>query len=359
MKSTRFNTFTYDVVDEITLGQIEKIAGLRLDYSPDDIHVPTSAEMQELPSSDVAIQLYHPSTGFTNKYACFSPGLTQLNIQLLLDKEEILPDEICKTAAFFLARAARNQGVPVVAELDRLAGTEKLASNIVELSVIDETTYAKKTILHSQKIASVKTWALPAKKRYPLDTAEDLEKAASYFAHHYRNFETGDRIEFALNTCKVASVLDVDLEGPITKYANLDLGQFNDNFERHVAMRKDYVVDADDKVIYDELLEKHAELGVVTSARALEAIDNHYGLTNLWDTKLADPITATCSFAKEAEVEIDGQYVNQSQLTSLLGKDVSGWIDDQTKTELGGDDGLDILKSLPEPTREGLMSEME
>jgi len=357
MKSTRFNTFTYDVVDEINLGQIEKIAGLHLDYNPDDIHIPTSAEMQELDGSEVALQLYHPTAGFNNKYACYEPGLTQLNTQLLLDKASILPDEICKVAAFYLSRAARNQGVPTNPELQKLAGTDKLASNIIELEQIDETAYTKKMISHKQKLASVESWALPLKKRYPLDTTEDVEKAASYFDRHYKGFEIGDRIEFALNTCKQAELHDVTLGGAISKYSHLDTTQFNDNFTQHVGMRKEYILE--DTGIYDELLEKHAELGVVTSARALEAIDSHYGLQTLWDTKLADPITATCSMAKEAEVEVDGTYVSQSQLTGLLQKDLSGWVDDHTKQELGGSEGLDVLKSLPEPTREGLLSELE
>lgn len=359
MKSTRFNTYTYDVVDEINLGQIEKIAGLHLDYSPDDIHVPTSAEMQALSPAEVAVQLYHPSTGFTNKYACYEPGLTQINIQLLLDRANVIPDEICKTAAFYLSRAARNQKVPIPPELSKLAGDERLSTNVVELQKINETGYAKKMFAHSEKIASVSNWALPQKKRYPIDTPEDMEKAASYFAHHYKNFEIGDRIEYALNTCQAAKQAGVVLEGPISKFAHISVDGFNENFERHVNMRKDYILEDEDKAIYDELLEKHAELGVVTSARALEAIDSHYGLTRLWDTKLADPVTATCAFVKEAEMEIDGHYVTQSQLNSLLQKDVSGWIDDHTKSELAGEDGLDVLKSLPEPTREGLLSELE
>jgi len=359
MKSTRFNTFTYDVVDEINLGNIEKIAGLHLDYSPDDIHVPTAAEMQDLPDSDVALRLYHQSTGFTNKYACYDPGLTQLNIQLLLDRADSLPDEVCKTAAFYLNRAARNQGVPVPYELSVLVGNEKLASNVVEVDSINETKYFKKLSYNKNKLAEVKNWALPSKHRYPLDTVEDVEKAASYFKNHYKNFDIADRLEFALNTCKVASMLDVSLDKHMDKYANLTLDSFNDNFDRHVSMRKDYVLGEDGKKIYDELLSKHAELGVLTSARALEAIDSHYGIDSLWDTKLADPITATFGLVKEAEVEIDGQYVSQSQLNSLLKKDISGWVDEHTRSELSGSDGLDVFKSLPEPTREGLLSELE
>jgi hypothetical protein len=61
---------------------------------------------------------------------------------------------------------------------------------------------------------------------------------------------------------------------------------------------------------------------------------------------------------KEAELEIDGKYVSRSDLNKILTKDVRGWVDDFTRKELEGPDGLSVLASLPEPTREGLLSEI-
>lgn len=354
MKSTRFNTFTYDVVDEINLGQIEKIAEMQLDYSPDEIHIPTTSEMQAMPDSEVALRLHHPSTGFTNKYACHEPGITQLNINLLLSKESSLPDEIVKTAAYYLTRAARNQGVQIPDELVKLS--TKQQTNVVDLTSINETEYFKK--LAAQKLSECTQWALPQSKKYPLRNSEDIEKAAEYFEKYAEQFETSDRIEYALNTCKQAHNLGVELRGSIAKYAGLNINDFNDDYKAHISMRKGYTNDTDAHGLYDELLEKSAEIGVVTSVRALEGIDKICGLNVHWGTKVADPVLSLCSMQKEAETEIDGQYVSQSQLNGLLQKDISGWVDDYTKQELSGSDGLDVFKSLPEPTREGLLSEI-
>lgn len=356
MKSTRFNTFTYDVVDEINLGQIEKIANLQLDYSPDQIHIPTASEMQELPESEVALRLYHPSHGFTNKYACHEPGITQINMQLLLSKEQSLPDEIVKTAAFYLVRAARNQDVKVPEELEKLA-KKKCSNNTVNLTKINETKYYKK--LAAIRQTDCTEWALPQLKRYPLRDAEEVQKAAEYFEKYANQFETGERIEFAINTCKKAKETGLTLMGKVAEYAGLNISEFNSNFQSHVNMRKGLTLDKEAHELYDELLEKSASLGVMTSARALEAVDTHYGLNRQWGQKIMDPILSTCSMQKEAEVEIDGQYVSQSQLNSLVSKDLSGWVDDYTKKELSGPDGLDVFKSLPEPTREGLLSEID
>lgn len=361
MKKTRFNTFTYDIVDEISLGQIEKIAELQLDFDPDSLHVPTSSEMQELDAEKVALQLYHPQTGFLKKYACYEPGLTQLNTQLLIQKADRLPDEIVKVAAFHLARACRNQGLTVPKALDNLVENQKLASNVVELNRINETDYYIKTNNGLTKQASaVREWALPHKERYPLDSVEQIEKAASYFNRYYKDFDPVDRLTFATNTTQACKIAGISVTGVLEDYANLDIHSFNDNFNRHVSMRKNFVKEADleDVHLYDELLEKSAELGVVNSARALEAIDSRFGLEPLWGNRLADPVISTCSMEKEAEIEIDGRYVTQSELDGLAQKDLSGWIDDNTKKELQGPDGLHVLKSLPEPTREGLMSEL-
>lgn len=357
MKTAKFTTFTYDIVDELGLGQVEKIAELDLDANPKEVRIPTVVEMDDLRESQVALQLWHPQTGFLKKYACYDAPLTQLNSQLLLEKEGHLPDEIVKTAAFFLRRAAKTYGLEIANDLDNLVGPTKLANNIVDLTRIDELAYTKKVAKDKSKACGSK-YALPKKKRYPLNSKEEVEKAAEYFDKYANSFDSMERLTFAMNTCKEAELQEVPLHGKIAKYAGINISDFNENYPSHINIRKKYLLNEEDFGIYEELLEKSASLGVQTSARALEAIDLHYGLDKLWGTKLADPILSTCSMQKEAEVEIDGTYVSRSQLNSLLRKDISGWVDDYTKKELAGEDGLDVFKSLPEPTREGLLSEL-
>lgn len=362
MKTAKFTTFTYDIVDEINLGQIEKVASLQFNLDPSEISIPSTIEMQELAPDQVALQLYHPHTGIIKKYACYDAELTNLNAQLFLEKADNLPDEIVKTAAFFLKRAARNQGLSseLIQQLSKVASASVPSDNVVNLDNINEYAYFKKIDSGHEKTASTMTWALPHKKRYPIDTAEEIEKAAAYFDDYCNQFETADRLVYAMNVLEAASREGVEVKsGTIEKYAHLTANSFNNNFTQHINMRKKYLTDPEESDIYDELLDKCASLGVITSARTLEAIDRHYGLDRLWNTYIADPVVSTCGINKEAEVEIDGYYVTQSNLNKLTKKDISHWVDEDTKKELMGPEGLDVLRSLPEPTREGLLAELE
>ncbi len=355
MKKSRFATFTYDVVDELSLGQGgEKIAAA-LTRSPEDVHIPSSVEMQDLSPNQVALQLYHPQVGFLKKYACYDPGLTELNIEFLLDKVTTLPDEIVKVASFYLVRAARNQDLEVPRELELLASQSVPTSNIVELDRIDELSYIKKLAACKKKKKPAK-YALASQQKFPIDSEEDVEKASEYFDQYHKQFFPEERLEFAINTCNAAKSYGIKLAGLISKYGSLSANTFNPNVSKHIAMRKSYVTEDSD--VYDELLAKHAELGVETTTRALEAIDRHFGLERLWGHQLADPVISTCELIKEAELEIDGKYVSRTDLNKILSKDVRGWVDDFTKKELEGPDGLSVLASLPEPTREGLLSEI-
>ncbi len=357
MKTAKFTTFTYDIVDELGLGQVDKIAELQLDADPSEVRIPTAAEMESLSYSDVALQLYHPQTGLIKKYACYDAPLTQLNAQLLLDKVEHLPDEIVKTAAFYLHRAAKTFGLDIANDLSNYVGPTKLANNIVDLTKLDELAYVRKSNSQHTKIAD--TWALPGKKRYPLNSESEIEKAAEYFEKYARNFNAMDKLTFAMNTCREAKNKGCMLQGSISKYASINMNSFNEDYESHVKIRAKYLKADEDFGIYEELLEKRASIGVENATKALEAIDLHFGLDKLWGTKIADPVISTCSMQKEAEIEIDGKYISRSHLNTLLRKDISGWVDPYTKKELEGEDGLDVFKSLPEPTREGLLSELD
>lgn len=62
------------------------------------------------------------------------------------------------------------------------------------------------------KEASERRWALPAAKKYPLDTAEQVRQAGGYFSRHADAFSDADRKTFAHETAKAA--YDLGWDGP-------------------------------------------------------------------------------------------------------------------------------------------------
>jgi len=57
-------------------------------------------------------------------------------------------------------------------------------------------------------------YALPAAKKYPVDTAEQVKAAAAYFSSYADQFDPQDRREFAANTAKAAAAFPGAVDAP-------------------------------------------------------------------------------------------------------------------------------------------------
>jgi hypothetical protein len=157
---------------------------------------------------------------------------------------------------------------------------------------------------------------------------------------------------------KKASKLNVPLPESLKKYAYLDDRSFSSDFGDHIAIRSNNTPDDEAKAAYDKLYKKHTDMGPVKVATLLYEIDKCAYLDRHYGSKIEDPIISTLGIEKEAEFEVDGKYFTTSDLKKLASKDLSGWIDRRTASELTGPDGPEIFISLPKPIREGLFNEM-
>lgn len=336
----------YDVTDFVTEGKIDYLAGLT-DELEKTAHVPSRDEVEEMPNSDFALVLYHPHLGFMKKYATNEKYATKLNIKLLLDNQRKYPDEIVKTAAHYLARAARNYRLSVPDELQKLAeGTH--ITNIVDLDGLDETAWHLKQKQFT-KTAVAPEYALPEKHKYPIQTAELVKKAMAYFEKNATRFTPLDALNFVAHVKKAAIKHNIPIENSlIAKYASLTSRSFNSDMKHLLQIRKSYVLEKD-AAVYDELYQKSKELGVIKTAECLEQVDRRLGINKLWNTKLENPFLSVLGHTKEANCSMHkGKKVYRHQLK----KAAESIVDPATLTDLNGEDGLAVFESLPTPIKD-------
>jgi len=364
-------TLRYDVVDELSSGDTTLIIGVMdsMDDSIKEAHVPTDEEQQELGKHDVALVLRIPGVGSFNKFAHISKDLSELNAKLLAAKADSLPDEICKTASYYLKKASKRWGFDFPEDLEQYVGEIPNNGNIVNTDEIDKVAWAKKRRNNSlmQKNAGLEAssdFALPKEKRWRLDSPEYVKTANSYFDNNYIELELGDRLEFAMNLAKAVDAQEVKedgvkIAGLFNKYSDLIADEFNENFGKHINIRKSYApVEHEVQGLYDKLIEKKAEFGPIKIAALLERLDEEWGGRKFYNTRIEDPLIATLKTEKIAEAIVDGQLVTSADLQKLSEKDISAYVDKDTAEDLSGPEGLDVLKSLPLPTRSGLLSEL-
>jgi len=338
-----------DVTDLVSEGNINYLASL-VKNDPDELeknaHIPSKDEAEMLPGEEFALVLYHPQTGFLKKYATNDKYITKLNMKIFADRCDEYPDEIAKTAAYYLAKAAKDFRLPIPAEIEKLA-TGKHISNIVDLTMIDRTAWSNKN-RSMMKTAEPTEYALPELKKYPVHTVEMIKKAAEYFNTHVRRFEPLQALEFASNVKKAAAKHSVELTGTILdKYATLTAKSFSPDLRGNLKMRKGFVLE-DQAEVYDELLEKSAKLGVIKTAEYLAKVDKKFGVHRLWNSSVEDPFLSVLGHVKTANCAVHkGKKITKGKML----KAAESIVDKDTLKELEGPDGLDVFESLPTPLK--------
>lgn len=338
-----------DVTDLVSEGNINYLATLAKD-DPDELeknaHIPSKDEVEMLPGEEFALVMYHPQTGFLKKYATHDKFITKLNMKIFADKCAEYPDEIAKTAAFYLAKAAKDFRLQVPKEIEKLA-TGKHISNIVDLTMIDTTAWANKRQALTKTAEEIE-YALPERKKYPIHTPEMVKKAAEYFNAHVRRFDPLEALQFAGAVKKAAAKHSVPLSGTIlNKYATLTAKSFSTDLRGNIKMRKGFVTE-DQASVYDELLEKSASLGVIKTAEYLSKVDRKFGVHRLWNSSVDDPFISVLGHVKEANCATHkGKKITKGKML----KAAESIVDADTLKELSGPDGLEVFDSLPTPIK--------
>tara|TARA_Y100000310_G_scaffold246447_1_gene251753 strand:- start:1817 stop:2176 length:360 start_codon:yes stop_codon:yes gene_type:complete len=112
---TNLMSMSFDVVDEVLNGNIEKLAKIvePLSDKTKVAYIPSVEEQQERPEKDFALVLFHPNSGIQHKYALYTPELAELNLAYLADKHTTLPEEAVKIAATNLVIAAKKHQLDI------------------------------------------------------------------------------------------------------------------------------------------------------------------------------------------------------------------------------------------------------
>ena len=359
----------YDITDEATSGNIEKLAefidGASISSSARNAKIPSIEEMDELPTESCALTLFVSGTGEIKKFAHHKPELAELNIAMLLKNHEQLPDEICKIAAYNLSKAAKRFELSFPEELNTHIPDDSPAS-MFNVKDIDELTYMSKLAKYRESLAEKKEamYALPGKKkRYPLHDESYIKTACGYFEKYKHEFNSLDKLAFCKNTQAAGVRENVQIEGNLAKYAELNTARVNPDFVLHIKNRQNILAGNEEAVkIYDELLEKSAEIKEPEKlAAALEAVDKKFRLNKHWGARVEEPLLSVLSpMAKEASIKYGGIEITSNSFSNLRGRDLNGIIDNHTYNELttGTPESLDVFNSLPMPIKDALVEKL-
>lgn len=343
---------TLDVVDYIVNESLEKLADVvaPLSEAAKKAYVPTVEESQGMDENQFGVVLWHPTIGKFNKFAMNEPAVTEINLALLANNADNLPEEVVKIAGANLTCAAKGFGLEVPEVLQKYA-SDIFIENLLDVREIDSVKFASKTKKASKRFAT-------SDGEYPINTKLEVEKAAEYFDTYHNSFSPNTKLEYAINVTKAAKELDVDLSDTgVNKYASLDTTNFRDDFKYHIESRLSFLKDAqnEEKELYNELLIKSAEIGPNKTAAALYVVDKQTGLASNYGQGLADPLMAVMDIKKEAGMVIDEKMVTHDQLTKLSNEDLTPIVGNNVIAELKGDEGLEVLASLPKPVRQEVL----
>lgn len=351
-------SLTLDVVDYIINDEVDKLAELVQDLSDDAkvAYIPSFEEQSSMDEIKFAAVLWHPTLGKFNKYAMNDSGITEVNLAILAKNAKTLPEEVLKIAAANLTCAANKFKLKVPEELSKYASTSFIP-NLIDIRDIDEVGYLTKV----SDLNTESNYALPEQNKYPINNKEEIEKSAQYFDLHHNDFDPNTKLEIALNIRNAAAGQDIDVsDSLVTKYANfLDVETFNEDFADHINIRKSYLKDDDPTMdLYSELIEKSAELEPNKVATVLYELDKTSGLAFNYGKGIEDPIISTFGTVKEAGMYIDDTMVTSDQLQSIKSADLTPIVGNDVIPELKGEEGLDVLASLPKPIRAEVLNLM-
>ena len=135
----------------------------------------------------------------------------------------------------------------------------------------------------------------------------------------------------------------------LEKYAQLDIEQFNDEFEINVESRRRLLKEDNHKYL-DGLLSKKADLTPLQTCMYLEDIDTNFGLNNLYGKHIIDAPLSTFATVKSASIRLrDGTMLTEKELEVILTNEKTAeYVSDDLLTALNSDNKLKIFSLIPE-----------
>ena len=356
--NTKFLTMPLDVVDEIVAGNIDKLAEIvePLSDNAKMAYVPSLDEQAKLAEKDVALIMWSPAVGQIKKYAMHTPELVELNLAYLSSKKDSLPSELYKVAGSNLAAAAKNHNISLPENLTEFDNSSHYIDNSVDIRNIDVSAF-----IEQQPKEESANFALASSEKFPLDTAMQVKKASAYFEKNHKKMDPFTRLEFGGNVIDRANELEVPISNTeVAKYASLDFQSFNSDLFDHINVRKSYLKDNEEELRskYDDLLRESDEAGIPKTAERLYELDKTAELTGNYGKTIEDPIFSVAGKVGSVGMDIDGTYVQGSQLDSIPSGELTSIVGNDAIDDLRGDDKLDVLAALPRPVRKEIIDLM-
>lgn len=351
-------SMTLDVVDYMINDELDKLAQVveGLSVQAKTSHIPSYEEQSARADKDFALILWEPALGKLHKYAKYTPELTELNLAFLAENLEKLPEEVIKIAAANLTFAAKNQKIIIPETLQKYA-SDKYIPNLIDLREVNELSYIQKQA-SMEKTASASIFALPELQKFPLETEGQVKKASAYFEKNHGKLDLYEKYQFALNVKTAADTQGVPLDKTeVLKYASLKPEMFNEDFYYNIQTRKSYLKDDETEAreSFDTLLARADELGTIKVAEVMYELDKALGLTGTYGNGLNDPLLSTLGTEKVAGVEIDGILVGKEKLANLNSQTLTAIVGNDVIKELKGENGIEVLASLPRPVRKDIL----
>ncbi len=354
------NKLVHDINDYLLNNRYEELSEI-CNKLPEDFiksaEILLPDELTGLENHEFALVMFD-SDGITRKYACNNEEMTILNTEIFMCDADIMPDEVCKTAAYYLARACK--------KYNYTEGEEKLSkylldaipeSNIVVLEDID------KIKLHIKKEASLATtpdsldYALPDYKKYPLNSSEDVKAAIEYFDIYEDHFKQADKLIYSMNTLHAAQKFGTVVDPSVNKIASYGILNpmcHNSQILGHLDVRS-YLADEEYAPVYHELKEKIAEYSPMELTDVLTKVDTEAGLSFLWGSTIDDPIKCCLEPIKTANMSIDSRVITLTDIHRILENEkLSEYLDSNSINELRTFDALQVFSTLPYPVRSEL-----
>ena len=171
-------------------------------------------------------------------------------------------------------------------------------------------------------------YALPSLQRYPLDSFDEVEKAAEYFDTWRGHFAPVHRREYCLNLVKRASVLGIPLSDTIRKYGSAERAPAEE-VKIAIDTRKGVVLDEIHAGALTKLAESWPAIPPEVLAEVLSEFDKTAGIDHLYDEQIPDPYWSVFGekTAQEETHVIGNEIVSDKQLTLLAQSPSQGLID--------------------------------
>lgn len=339
----------YDIVDHILNSDLEKLASIveSVSEKAKTGYIPSYEEQMDMPQNNFALVLWDSKLGYLNKYANYTPELTELNLLYLVNKMDTFPEEIVKVAATNLTCSAKQFHVDIPEELKQYE-SDYFIDRVVSVDDIDQVKYAQKMTPNEE----IKKYALNGK--YPIHTPEHIKKAEFWFENNYPNLSIDEVLEFTTNITKEAKEQGVQLEKTAAEFSKLSIDKFNPDLYNHIQVRKSSLREdmEDYRETYNDILRNADELGTVKVAFLIELLDKESGLDNYYGRSIIDPIRTTFAIEKKAGLSFEDRIISPDDLNALPSNSLMEIVGDKDVISgLKGSEALVVFESLPTPIK--------